>query len=315
MGDYLDLAPRPRRRHQRELRARADGAAHDRGRGLHGRRREERRARLHGLEGEPGRAGRLRVSSDQFHDRGAEDRARTTLPANGGYQDGVAVLDLLASHPEHGEAHRAEARRALRRARRRRPRSSTRQQPRTSRPTAICARCSRRSSSRPSSWTTPPSGARKVKRPLHLIASHRARDGRRPRAAQPRSHPASRPRARRGPLPVSRAERLSRTSRRTGRARAPMSAALQRRRPRRARRRRDRAASTRRPTTPRPRSSTARHALFSRRRVGRDARRCGRVRRRGRRGRPRGPAHRGGVGAARPARNSWCTDADTSRRS
>ena len=36
---------------------------------------------------------------DQFHDPGPKTVLGTTLPANGGYQDGVAVLDLLASHP------------------------------------------------------------------------------------------------------------------------------------------------------------------------------------------------------------------------
>ncbi len=36
---------------------------------------------------------------EQFHDPGPKTVLGTTLPVNGGYQEGVAVLDLLAAHP------------------------------------------------------------------------------------------------------------------------------------------------------------------------------------------------------------------------
>ena len=36
---------------------------------------------------------------DAWHDRGAKQVLGLTLPANGGYEDGLAVIDLLATHP------------------------------------------------------------------------------------------------------------------------------------------------------------------------------------------------------------------------
>ncbi len=88
--------------HQRELRPRADGAAHaGRRRRLHAAGRRQRRARVHGLDDRGPRDQRPASSSStpRMHDRGEKVVLGHRIKAGGGMEDGEQVLDILAAHP------------------------------------------------------------------------------------------------------------------------------------------------------------------------------------------------------------------------
>ena len=93
-------AEAPAARPERELRARADGAAHARRRRrLHAEGRAGRRARLHGLDHRGPRQGGGFRFEPRIHDDGEKIVLGHRIKAGGGQTDGEQVLDILATHP------------------------------------------------------------------------------------------------------------------------------------------------------------------------------------------------------------------------
>ena len=86
---------------QRELRTRADGAAHARrGRRLHAEGRDRGRARVHRLDDSERRdSAAATVSMPRLHDPGQKIVLGHVIKAGGGESDGEQVLDILARHP------------------------------------------------------------------------------------------------------------------------------------------------------------------------------------------------------------------------
>ena len=106
----------PARGAQRELRARADGAAHPRrGRRLHPAGRDRGGALLHRLDASTGRSRAGASSSGRWPTTAARSACSARcIPAGGGREDGERVIDILARHPVDRALHRHQARAPLR---------------------------------------------------------------------------------------------------------------------------------------------------------------------------------------------------------
>ena len=131
---------------ERELRARADGAAHARRRRrLHAARRRRRRARVHRLDAaEAARGERLRVRRQGARSRG-EARARPHAESRARHRGRRGGARSARAAPVDGALHRRPSSRAGSSPTIRRRRSSIARRGRSSRPTAICARSCGRS--------------------------------------------------------------------------------------------------------------------------------------------------------------------------
>ena len=132
-------------RAQRELRPRADGAAHARRRRrLHAGGCHRRRARVHRLDDLRPATGTPSFSSTRRARSQGEDRPRPHDSRRGRRTGRLEVIDILAHHPSTAQIHLEEAGAAIRRRRSaagaRRPHGGDIH----ARPTAICARSSRR---------------------------------------------------------------------------------------------------------------------------------------------------------------------------
>ena len=109
-------AQRHAERPQRELRPRADGAAHARrGRRLHAEGRHRSGAGVHGLDdSEPAAWAAAYAFDPRIHDRGEKIVLGHVIKAGGGEEDGEQVLDILADASFDGALHLDQARAPLR---------------------------------------------------------------------------------------------------------------------------------------------------------------------------------------------------------
>ena len=81
------------------------------------------------------------VSTTSSTTRAPKTVMGVSIPANGGMQDGLTMIDFLAHHPEHGAVHQPQADRPLRLRDARRSDSSTRPPACSSVPAATCGPC------------------------------------------------------------------------------------------------------------------------------------------------------------------------------